>query len=132
MPKKPDDTRIAEAAAWQGTEPADGTRRGVILAALRAESPGDELDLADAIELALLQAAEKDGPAAVEGAETWQFEFPEINNPEDDEVRWRWRLIAGGNDIAAQSKSYPKKKEAEASAEEFKTHASRAGFPIGA
>lgn len=139
MAKKstPDDSRIAEAGAWQGTIPADGTRRGVILKAVE-DFLGEDLgvvkaplEVADAVELALLEHAEKAGAPAVEGADSWQFEFPEVNNPEVDESKWRWRLLGNGGAVVAQSLGYDTKTEAEEGAETFKAHAASAGFPIG-
>lgn len=134
----PDDSRIAEANHWQGTEPSGGTRRAVIRDAIAEFSVGEgsladnALGIADAIELALLEATEKDGPPVVDGAETWQFEFPEVNDPmTDDAPRWRWRLNAAGETVA-QSESYSTKEQAEEMADAFKAHAAHAGFPLGA
>lgn len=143
----PEDVRVAESGAWEGTEPANGTRRGLIRNAVfdlirnwqirykpdedPAATSNAALAIADATELALLKSAETTTETPqVEGAESWQFEFPEVNDPEVDGSTWRWRLIAGGGDIAAQSVDYATKAEAEEGAETFKAHAARAGFPL--
>lgn len=136
MSANPEDTRISEAAAWQGTLPRAGTRRAIVLAAIEAFSEdlgvAASPELADAVELALLQAVEQGGPVAIEGGETWQVEFPEVNDPAtDDDPKWCWRLNAAG-EIVMQSEGYPTKEKAEEMAEIFKSHAVRAGVPLGA
>lgn len=76
---EPLDSRVANAEAWQGHEPADGTRRQVVRETIHGfltdagavdleKAPGGakglSLALADVIELSLLEAAEDAGPPA--------------------------------------------------------------------
>lgn len=122
------DPRINETGSWQGTIPAEDTRRGVILAAIQtqiAQTPDDELSIADAIELALL---EHPSPV-VEGSSTWQFQIVESGDPLEDETEWCWRLNIAGETVV-QSEGYPTEKQAEEKKDVFKTALKQVGLAL--